>query len=279
MMNVDTAPVILPHSLASAFQRLAQFANTTSWDQWAQQRLTPTQRKILVLLARRNDSLSLSAVARELGVTAATACDSVGALEDKRLVRKGRSVTDGRALSLTLTDEGRHSAAKLASLPDPILPAFDSLEDAELETLYRYLIKMIRSLQDKGAVAAARMCVSCKFFEPHNRSTAETPHFCQSVGASFGDSQIRLDCEMFEVSKEPESLWARFVSPPGEPGRHAAADCGASVNTCPDVNPNTAQVEYKAVTSDASGAMVCAAQHPVHEQDLAHSNQDSDHRT
>jgi len=43
----------LQQALASALRRLAQLAHTSSWDQWASQRLTPTQRKILELLASR----------------------------------------------------------------------------------------------------------------------------------------------------------------------------------------------------------------------------------
>src|ERR1700685_1216121 len=137
MMNFDTSTSTLPQALAGALRRLAQLAHTSSWDQWAAQRLTPTQRKILELLVSRGESLSLSAVARELGVTAATACDSVSALESKGLVRKQRSTTDGRSLALVLTDEGETQARELRSLPDPLWGAVDALADNEQETLYR----------------------------------------------------------------------------------------------------------------------------------------------
>src|ERR1700761_4332924 len=152
MMNFDTPTSTLPQALAGALRRLAQLAHTSSWDQWAVQRLTPTQRKILELLVRRGDHMSLSAVARELGVTAATACDSVSALESKGLVRKQRSTKDGRALALVLTDQGRESANQLAALPDPLWGAFEVLEEEEQELLYRLSMKMIRGLQDNGAL-------------------------------------------------------------------------------------------------------------------------------
>jgi DNA-binding MarR family transcriptional regulator len=214
MMNFDTPTSTLPHALAGAIRRLAQLAHTSSWDQWAVQRLTPTQRKILELLVRRGESLSLSAVARELGVTAATACDSVSALETKGLVRKQRSTTDGRALALVLTDEGQQSATQLASLPDPLWGAFDALADTEQETLYRLSIKMIHGLQENHALPTSRMCLRCKFFDPFRYAGSTTPHHCHQAQAPFAERQLRIDCSVFEAgdAAAQAELWQRFVA-------------------------------------------------------------------
>ena len=76
MLNTDPLAFSFPQALATALRRLTQLAQTSSWDQWAAQRLTPTQRRILEIVASRRESLSLSALARELGVTPATASDS-----------------------------------------------------------------------------------------------------------------------------------------------------------------------------------------------------------
>jgi len=205
--------VPLSHTLADALRRFAQVAHTSSWDQWAAQRLTPTQRKILQLLVRRGESLSLSAVARELCVTAATASDSVGALESKGLVRKKRSETDGRALALELTKEGQNSATALASLPDPLWSAFDALDEKEQETLYRFSIKMLHGLQQSGALPASRMCVRCKFFDPSHSSSSSAPHYCHRLQSPFSERQLRIDCSVFEVADDAkqEMLWERFV--------------------------------------------------------------------
>jgi DNA-binding MarR family transcriptional regulator len=220
MMNFDTptSTLPLPQALAGALRRLAQLAHTSSWDQWAVQRLTPTQRKILELLVRRGESLSLSAVARELGVTAATACDSVSALESKGLVRKQRSTTDGRALALVLTDEGQHSATQLASLPDPLWGAFDVLADTEQETLYRLSIKMIRGLQENGALPTSRMCLRCKFFDPFRYASSATPHHCHQAQMPFAERQLRIDCSVFEAgdAAAQAELWERFVAQSSE---------------------------------------------------------------
>jgi len=235
MMNFDTPTSTLPQNLAGALRRLAQLAHTSSWDQWAVQRLTPTQRKILELLVRRGESLSLSAVARELGVTAATACDSVSALESKGLVRKQRSTTDGRALALVLTDEGQRSATALASLPDPLWGAFDALADQEQEQLYRLSIKMIRGLQEAGALPTSRMCVRCKFFDPFRYAAGSgTPHHCHRMGTPFAERHLRIDCSVFEPgdAAAQAQLWERFIAQSTAAEMDDEADDEAAPVTC-----------------------------------------------
>jgi DNA-binding MarR family transcriptional regulator len=213
MMNFETPTTTLPQALAGALRRLAQLAHTSSWDQWAVQRLTPTQRKILQLLGSRDESLSLSAVARELGVTAATACDSVSALENKKLVCKQRSTRDGRALALVLTEEGQQAAKQLAALPDPLWGAFDALATNEQETLYRLSIKMLRGLQERGQLPTSRMCVRCKFFDPLRYEGSRTPHHCHQMQMPLADGQLRIDCALFEAgdATKQAALWERFA--------------------------------------------------------------------
>jgi DNA-binding MarR family transcriptional regulator len=214
MIDFDRLSAPLPLALAAALRRLAQLTHIAAWDQWAAQRLTPTQRRILELLGSRHENLTLSAVARELGVTPATASDSVSALQAKGLVRKRRSLVDGRALALMLTTEGRDSVSKLAALPDPLQAAFGSLSGSEQETLYRSAMKMLHDLQESGALPVSRMCVRCKYFEPFRHSQSPTPHHCGLVGAPLADRHLRIDCPEHELCAAPlqEALWQRFVS-------------------------------------------------------------------
>jgi DNA-binding MarR family transcriptional regulator len=264
MMNFDTPTSTLPQALAGALRRLAQLAHTSSWDQWAVQRLTPTQRKILELLVRRGESLSLSAVARELGVTAATACDSVSALESKGLVRKQRSTKDGRALALVLTDEGQTSATQLASLPDPLWGAFEVLADTEQETLYRLSIKMIRGLQENGALPTSRMCLRCKFFDPFRYAGSATPHHCHQAGTPFAARQMRIDCPVFEAgdAAAQAQLWERFVASDDTELSVSAESIDAIESI--DTSDDDESVERQAAHHDASpaAAELSAAESP-----------------
>jgi DNA-binding MarR family transcriptional regulator len=216
MIDFDALSAPLPQALAGALRRLAQLAHTTAWDQWAAQRLTPTQRRILEFLGSRHENLTLSAVARELGVTPATASDSVAALEAKGLVRKRRSLVDRRALALMLTTEGRRSVTELAALPDPLQAACGSLSGNEQETLYRTAVKMLHDLQESGALPVSRMCVRCKYFDPFRHSHSATPHHCNLVGAPLADRHLRIDCPEHEFCAEPvqADLWRRFALNP-----------------------------------------------------------------
>jgi DNA-binding MarR family transcriptional regulator len=212
MIDFDQLSAPLPQALASALRRLAQLAHTASWDQWAVQRLTPTQRRILDFLGSRHENLTLTAVARELGVTPATASDSVATLEAKGLIRKRRSLLDGRALALMLTSEGRRSVTELAALPDPLQAAFGSLSGSEQEKLYRTAMKMLHDLQESGALPVSRMCVRCKYFDPFRHAQSNTPHHCNLVGAALADRHLRIDCPEHEFSEAPlrQALWQRF---------------------------------------------------------------------
>jgi hypothetical protein len=138
----------------------------------------------------------------------------VSALESKGLVRKQRSTTDGRALALVLTDEGQHSARHLASLPDPLWGAFDVLADTEQETLYRLSIKMLRGLQQNGALPTSRMCLRCKFFDPFRYVGSPTPHHCHQMQTPFAERQLRIDCPVFEAGNAAAQaeLWERFIA-------------------------------------------------------------------
>src|ERR1700735_5234703 len=132
----------------------------------------------------------------------------------RRLVRTQRITPDGRALALVLPDEGQHSATQLAALPDPLWGAFDVLADTEQETLYRLSIKMIRGLQENGALPTSRMCLRCKFFDPFRYAGSATPHHCHQAQTPFAERQLRIDCSEFEAgdAAAQATLWQRCVT-------------------------------------------------------------------
>ena len=216
MLEFNPRALSLPQALASALRRLAHLAHTSSWDQWADKRLTPTQRRILDVVASKRESLTLSALARELGVTPATASDSVSALESKGLLKKRRSEVDGRALALMLTSEGQSSVTALAALPDPLQDAFGALTQEEQEVFYRSTLKMIRGLQEAGSLPVSRMCVRCQHFEPFRQARGPYPHYCHLAASELADRHLRLECpEQLPGSEAQQTqLWERFNSPP-----------------------------------------------------------------
>ena len=165
-----------------------------AWAEAGGRGLTPTQGQALALLRASPGGLRLGELAGQLGVTAATTSDSVAALARKGLVSKAPLAADGRAVLVRLTPAGVREAAAAAAWPDFLLEAVDELSPAEQAAFLRALVTMIRTLQQRGRIPVARMCVSCQFFRPFRHDDPVTPHHCAFVDAPFGDGELRLDC-------------------------------------------------------------------------------------
>ncbi|WP_270938971.1 MarR family winged helix-turn-helix transcriptional regulator, partial [Falsiroseomonas oryzae] len=136
-------------------------------------------------------------------------------LERKRLLRRQPDPRDARASGLVLTEAGVAMARAAGDWPAVLLEVAGDLPLAEQEALLRLVTKLIRGLQLRGAIAPARMCVTCRFFRPHaHPAEAAAPHHCALVDAPFGDRHLRLDCPEQEPlpDAEAEVVWTRFVS-------------------------------------------------------------------
>src|SRR4249920_3165290 len=154
-----------------------------AWAEAGGRGLTPTQGQVLALLRANPDGLRLGALAEQLGVTAATTSDSVTALQRKGLVTKEPMAGDARGVIVLLTPTGTREAAAAAAWPDFLLEAVGELSTVEQAAFLRALVSMIRTLQEKGRIPVARMCVSCRFFRPYQHDNPARPHHCAFVDA------------------------------------------------------------------------------------------------
>ena len=186
-----------------------------AWAEAGGRGLTPTQGQVLALLRANPDGLRLRTLAAQLGVTAATTSDSVTALHRKGLVAKEPMTGDGRAVVVLFTPTGVREAAAAAAWPDFLLEAVSELSVAEQATFLRALVAMIRTLQEKGRIPVARMCVSCRFFRPFQHDDPARPHHCAFVDAPFGDGELRLDCPDFQTAPADQASenWQIFRAP------------------------------------------------------------------
>ena len=186
-----------------------------AWAEAGGRGLTPTQGQVLALLRANPEGLRMGALARQLGVTQPTASDSVAALARKGLVAKGPAAGDGRAVVVRLTPAGGLQAAAAAAWPDFLLEAVGELSAAEQAAFLRALVTMIRTLQERGRIPVARMCVSCRFFRPFRHSDPARPHHCAFVDAPFGDGELRLDCPDHAAAppEQAAATWRAFRAP------------------------------------------------------------------
>jgi DNA-binding MarR family transcriptional regulator len=186
-----------------------------AWAEAGGRGLTPTQGQALALLRANPGGLRMGALARQLGVTQPTASDSVAALQRKGLVAKAPLAGDGRAVVVRLTPDGVREAAAAAAWPDFLREAVGELSDAEQAAFLRGLVTMIRTLQEKGRIPVARMCVTCRFFRPFRHDDPARPHHCAFVDAPFGDGQLRLDCPDHAAApaEQAAATWQAFRAP------------------------------------------------------------------
>jgi DNA-binding MarR family transcriptional regulator len=186
-----------------------------AWVEAGGRGLTPTQGQALALLRASPQGLRLGALAGQLGVTAATASDSVAAMHRKGLVAKEPTAGDGRGVVVRLTPAGSREAAAAAAWPDFLLEAVGELSAVEQAAFLRGLVAMIRALQEKGRIPVARMCVSCTFFRPFRHDDPVRPHHCAFVDAPFGDGELRLDCPDHRTAPPDQAAraWQAFRAP------------------------------------------------------------------
>jgi DNA-binding MarR family transcriptional regulator len=186
-----------------------------AWAEAGGRGLTPTQGQALALLRANPAGLRLGALARQLGVTQPTASDSVAALHRKGLVAKVPLAGDGRAVVVRLTPSGIREAAAAAAWPDFLLEAVGELSAAEQAAFLRGLVTMVRTLQERGRIPVARMCVSCTFFRPFRHDDRARPHHCAFVDAPFGDGELRLDCPDHAAAPPEQAArtWQAFRAP------------------------------------------------------------------
>lgn len=209
-MASDPTPDPLDARIATALVRIGQAVRAKSWGGAVAQGVTPTQGQILLLLASRRGGMRLAAIAEALGLTAATTSETVSTLERKGLVLKARDAADTRALSVMLTTEGQDAAGRSAQWPDFLGGAVALLPETDKRALLRSLITIIRGLQEQGHISVARMCVTCRHFEPNRHPGEDRPHHCTLVDAPLGLDNLRLDCPE-HAQEEPAALQRRWL--------------------------------------------------------------------
>jgi DNA-binding MarR family transcriptional regulator len=201
--------------VVTALAKIGLALRTQAWREAETRGLTPTQGQILALL-RAHDGMRLGAIAEALAVTPQTASNAVTALVAKQLVRKRARADDARALALTLTPAGVRVADEAARWPDFLLAAIATLDAQEQAAFLTGLMKVVRTLQERGQIPVSRMCLTCRFFRPHVHDDAQRPHHCAFVDAPFGPRALRFDCADHAPAekKAADAAWRKFAPTP-----------------------------------------------------------------
>lgn len=184
-----------------------------AWQAAGERGLSPTQAQILTTLAGAG-GLRPSELAARLAIGLATVSESVRALVDKGLARKVADPADARATRVELTATGAAEARQAAAWPDFLVRAAEAMSPAEQGVFLTGLIKMIRTLQERGEVPPSRMCVTCRYFAPHVHRDVERPHHCNFIDAPLAARDLRLDCADHDPAAPAaaDAIWRRFTT-------------------------------------------------------------------
>jgi len=203
----------LPHRLASALSKVSVSLKRRLWRDASARLISPLQAQILAFLRQRSThGATVTDITRMLGVSMPTASDVIAVLTRRGLLRKFRTENDGRVFNVMLTVRGRRRAEQVMGWPDFLLWAAELLPVEEQESLLRTLVKLIKSIQDRGEIPVARMCVTCSHFRPYIHAESQRPHHCALVDAPFGDKLLRVDCNEHvpATQEQQEQQWQAF---------------------------------------------------------------------
>lgn len=213
-MDDAVSPDPLLMRLREGFERVALVLRSDLWSAAGAAGMNPTQAQVLALLASRPAGLRPKAIAAHLAVSAPSIADTLSALERKGLLHRLPDPSDARAVIARVTEAGGALGRTFAAAATRVTAALAQLSPAEQADLLFIQIKLIRALQQAGAIPLQRMCVSCRHFRPNAHPGEAEPHHCAFINAAIGDRDLRLDCSEHEAADPAvqSAGWAAFAA-------------------------------------------------------------------
>ncbi len=179
--------------IADALARVGSLVRYQENQRTLAEGLSPLQARALIVIRRRK-GIRVGALAKELLVTYGTLSAAVSSLEEKALVTKYVDPEEHRAVNLELTRKGAALARRAEGWAGELLaaPVADMGQD-ETGTLLASLLELIRAFERQGAIAEARMCFTCRYFDPEGGRGAR-PHYCNLLEEPIGNADLQIDC-------------------------------------------------------------------------------------
>ncbi|MEQ1656783.1 MAG: MarR family transcriptional regulator [Nitrospira sp.] len=204
----------LPGRLVTGLSKIGLAMKSRPWRRQGRQGVGPLQVQVLLFLRTQpNRCAMVSVIAKELSVKLPTASEVIRTLELKQLVRRRRSDTDNRVVTVHLTAKGMKASQVGTGWPEALAAATQQLSGPEQANLLAILVKMIRALQLQGEIPVARMCVSCEHFSPNAHPNSAASHHCQFIDTPLADQSLRLDCSDY-IEATPlvaKQAWEKFI--------------------------------------------------------------------
>lgn len=184
----------LDSKLIASLERISQVFRVLLWQDAKENGLSPVQLQILVFLFYHStEQRNITNLAREFNMTKATISDSVRVLSTKGFVEKEITSSDGRSSVLNLSLKGNALAGQSALFAQPLKTSLQSISNEQKEATYKFLLQMIRQLQQVGIINSHRMCYGCRY-----HSFLEEGSYCGLMQQQLSVNQLQIDCKEWE---------------------------------------------------------------------------------
>lgn len=168
------------------------------WNVAKEEKVSPLQIQFLLYISSRGPKgVGVGDIAREFGLTDATASDSITTLMDKGFVIKERDQNDSRKVYVKLTKDGKELVKRARRWKEPIKSLLKEMKDEDKGKLLFLLMEVIKSLQDKGLIEEARVCLACEHFTERDKD-GEKIYYCTLTESELPLFALKVDCASFE---------------------------------------------------------------------------------
>ncbi|GAA5200968.1 MarR family transcriptional regulator [Rugosimonospora acidiphila] len=151
--------------------------------------------QIVLMLAQRGEPRAVTELASAVGMKVSDLVEAVSRLRVDGLVRLDPAPSyDPGHVHVSLTDRGRELPSPLVNWAAHLLARLDGLPSDEQSRLLSAVCRQIAQLQRRDAISTARMCLTCRYFQPYAHAGQPEPHHCGLVDAPFGHTHIRVHC-------------------------------------------------------------------------------------
>jgi DNA-binding MarR family transcriptional regulator len=156
---------------------------------------TLVDQQVVLMLTQGGDPSSVDELAAKLGMSVGDLVEAVGRLRADGLVRLDPAPSyDPAHVAVSLTQHGRELPQPLVNWAAHLLARLNDLSADEQSRLLATVCRQIVRLQRRDAISTARMCLTCRYFQPYAHAGAAKPHHCALVDAPFGHAHIRVHC-------------------------------------------------------------------------------------
>lgn len=190
VFNIEFQQKSITSKIVVGLERIANVFKILLWEHAKVIGLSPIQIQILIFIAyHKTEFCNVSHLAKEFNITKPTVSDAIRMLDKKKYIIKDYSISDGRSYTILLSDLGKKTVSETEKFANPIEKQLNTIGEADLESLFKSLSKLIYQLNKSGVLTIQRTCFGCKFYDK-----SKNKDYCKLMEKELLTSDIRLDC-------------------------------------------------------------------------------------